>query len=173
MGTRKSMRLPIILTFIFIIIIVYLFANIKQTHVTCDKVKSFDSDIRLNEHLVATLDGKKITAMTIVKTVYLPEKYTKDRTHLNSIQFALDKTLSYLDQNVKYTVEDDRLIVKIDVDKNEIVLLDNIEFIVGDDLETKINSNTKSTDIIVLKVGDNYTDGEFMKKLKNNGYSCK
>ena len=47
------------------------------------------------------------------------------------------------------------------------------EFIVGDDLETKINSNTKSTDIVVLKVGDNYTDGEFMKKLKNNGYSCK
>ncbi len=30
-------------------------------------------------------------------------------------------------------------------------------------------------DIKVFETGivDNYTDGEFMKKLKNNGYSCK
>lgn len=173
MSTRKSMRLPIILSFIFIMIIVYLFANIKQSHVTCDKVKSFDSDVRLSEHIVSTLDGKKVTSMSIVKTIYLPEKYTKDRTHLNSIQYALERTLGYLEDAVTYTIQDDRLIIKIDVDKNQVVLLDNIEFIVNDDLEIKINSNTKSTDIVVLKVGDNYTDGEFMKKLKNSGYSCK
>ena len=28
-------------------------------------------------------------------------------------------------------------------------------------------------DVIALKVGDSYTDGEFMMHLKNKGYSCK
>ena len=31
MATRKSMTLPVVLAFIFIMIIVYLFATIKQT----------------------------------------------------------------------------------------------------------------------------------------------
>ena len=173
MTTRKSKTLPIVIAFIFLIIIVYLFATIKQSHVTCDKKRTFDSNIQLLEHIDTTLDGKKITDMKVTKTIILPEKYIKDKTHLNSIQFALEKTLNYLGKNVTYSVGDDRIVVKIDLDKNQLVLLDNIEFIVNDDIETKINSNTKSSDVIVLKVGDNYTDGEFMKRLKNNGYACK
>ena len=122
---------------------------------------------------MTSLDGKKITGISITKTIKLPEKYTKDDTRLNSIKMSLEKTLDYLGDKVKYSIGEDRIIVTIKVDKNEIVLLDNIEFIVNDDMEIKINSNTKSNDIVVLKVGDSYTDGELMKKLKNHGYVCK
>ena len=173
MSTRKGIRFPIVLTFIIIAIVVYLFATIKQTYVTCDKNRSFDSDIGVSEHVVTSLDGKKITGISITKTIKLPEKYTKDDTRLNSIKMSLEKTLDYLGDKVKYSIGEDRIIVTIKVDKNEIVLLDNIEFIVNDDMEIKINSNTKSNDIVVLKVGDSYTDGELMKKLKNHGYVCK
>lgn len=173
MGTRKSMRFPIILTFIVIAIIVYLFTTIKQTYVTCDKTKTFDSNIRLTEHVVTSLDGKKIKSINITKTIQLPDKYTKDDIRLNSIKMSLEKTLDYLGNKVKYYISEDKVIVKIKADKNEVVLLDNIEFIVNDDMEMKINSNTKSSDIVVLKVGDNYSDGDLMKKLKNHGYTCK
>ena len=63
--------------------------------------------------------------------------------------------------------------VTINVHKNEIVLLNNISFVVNDDLEIIINSNTKSSEVIPITVGDNYTDGEFMMHMKNYGYSCK
>ena len=172
MTTRKSIKFPFIITFIFIIIIVYLFANIKQTEVVCEQTKTFDGNVRVDEKITSVLDGKKITSMSVVKTIVLPEKYA-DEAHLNSIKFALDNTLEYLGDNVKYTIGSDRIIVSIEVHKNEIILLDNIEFIVNDDLQIVIHSNTKSSEVIPLTVGDSYTDGEFMKRMKNNGYSCK
>ena len=160
MGTRKSMKLPIIITFILIAIVVYLFATIKQTKVTCVKNNLFDDNIRLNDEVTATIDGKKIDSLTITKTIILPEKYTKTDTYLNSIKYSLDNTLEYLGDKVKYTIGDDRIIVEINVKKNEVVLLDNINFIVNDDLEVEIDSNTKSSNVVTLAVGDNYTDGE-------------
>lgn len=173
MATRKSMTLPIIITFIIILIIVYLFTTIKQSQVVCEKTNTYDSNIVLNEKVVSVMDGKKITSLSITKTIILPDKFINDDVHLNSIRNALDNTLEYLGNKVKYTILDDRIIVNIEVSKNEVVLLNNIDFIVNDDLEIKINSNTKSSDVITLTVGDNYTDGEFMKRLKNNGYRCK
>ena len=92
---------------------------------------------------------------------------------MNSIKFSLNKTLEYLGDKVKYSVNDNNIRVTIDVNKNEIVLLNNIDFIVNDDLEVVVNSNTKSSSVIPLSVGDNYTDGEFMTHMKNYGYSCK
>ncbi len=172
MSSRKSMTFPIIITFVFIVIIVYLFANLKQSQVTCEKTKSFDQDIRVKEELVAGTDGKKINSINLTKTIILPEKFS-DQTHFNSIKFALEKTLDYLGDSVKYSFNDNKIIVKINVNKNEIVLLDNIEFFVNNDLQIKINSNTKSSDIVALSVGDNYTDGELMKHFKNRGYTCK
>lgn len=172
MATRKSMTFPIIITFIILVIIVYLFATLKQSTVTCEKVKSFDGDIRLKENLVVTTDGKKINSMYVEKTIILPGKYA-DETHLNSIKFALENTLEYLKDKVKYSISDDRVIVKIEVRKNEILLLDNIDFIVNNDIQVKINSNTKSNELIALKIGDNYTDSDLMKKFKNRGYTCK
>ena len=173
MSTRKNMTFPIILTFIIIAIIVYLFTSIEQSEVTCEKTKIFDGDIRLVEKLVAVTDGKEIDSMRLTKTIILPEKYLRDDHNLTVVKNALENTLDYLGKNVKYTTSDDRIIVNIEVKKDEILLLNNIDFVANQDLQIKINSNTKSSDVITLSVGDNYTDGELMMRLKNNGYSCK
>ena len=172
MNTRKSMTLPIVLSVLIIAIIVYLFANIKQSEISCDKTKTFDGNVRLTERLLVVTDGKEINSMRLTKTIVLPDKYLKDDHYLVGIKNALEKTLDYLGDKVKYTIGNDRIIVTIEVDKNEILLLDNIEFINTDDLQIKINSNTKSSEVITLSVGDHYTDGELMTRLKNNGYSC-
>ncbi len=172
MNTRKSMTLPIVLAVLIIAIIVYLFANIKQSEISCDKTKTFDGNVRLTERLLVVTDGKEINSMRLTKTIVLPDKYLKDDHYLVGIKNALEKTLDYLGDKVKYTIGNDRIIVTIEVDKNEILLLDNIEFINTDDLQIKINSNTKSSEVITLSVGDHYTDGELMTRLKNNGYSC-
>jgi len=173
MATRKSMTLPVIITLILIGIIVYLFANIKQTEVTCVKNNLFDDNIRVNEEVTAVIDNKKIDELIIQKEIILPEKYLKDDTYLNSIKYSLEETLEYLGDKASVTVGDDRVTVKINVKKNEVVLLNNISFNVNDDLQIEVDSNTKSSNVVTLSVGDNYTDGEFMKRLKNNGYTCK
>jgi len=94
-------------------------------------------------------------------------------SYANDNNLPSNQRLEYLGDSVKYTVGNDRIIVTIDVHKNEILLLDNIEFYVNDDLQMVIHTNTKSSDVIPLTVGDSYTDGEFMMRMKNNGYSCK
>ena len=170
MNTRKSRKVPIILTFIIIGIIVFLFARIKQTEVVCEKTYNFDLGISLKEKVVATLDGKEINKLNVTKTILLPEKYIKDENYIEDIKNNLDRTLSYLGENVSYSFLDDRIVVEISVNKNEVVLLKNISF---ENKKIVINSNTKSSDVVTLAVGDDYTDGEFMKILKGYGYSCK
>ena len=137
MNTRKSMTLPIILTFLFICIIIYLFTSIKQTVVTCDKTTTFDSDIRLEETVVANMDGKKINSLHVVKKVSLPSNYPKMEESLTAIKNSFHYTVEYLGE-----------------------------------IGIHINTNTKSSEVIALQVGDTYTNGEFMKALKNKGYSC-
>lgn len=173
MSTRKNMTFPIVLTFIIIAIIVYLFVNLKQSEISCDKTKTFDGNIRLTERLLVVTDGKEINSMRLSKTIILPDKYLKDDHYLNGIKNALENTLEYLGDNVKYTIGEDRIVVTIEVSNDEILLLDNIDFTITDDLQIKINSNTKSSEVITLSVGDHYTDGELMTRLKNNGYNCK
>ena len=170
MSSRKSMKLPIIITFIIIAVMVYLFTRIKQTEVVCEKTYSFDSGISLNEKVVATLDGKEIDKLDVTKTIMLPEKYIKDENYVNDIKDSLDRTLSYLGDKVSYSILEDRIIVEISVKTNEVVLLKNIKF---EDKKIVIDSNTKSSEVVTLTVGDDYTDGEFMKTLKGLGYSCK
>ena len=171
MATRKNMTFPIIIALIFIVIIIYLFATIKQTEVSCVKTRTYDGEVRLTEDLVAIMDGKEIKGMHLEKAIVLPDKFSDDK-HLKAIRNALDNTLEYLGNKVKYTVGDNKIVVKIDVDNNQLILLNNIDFNANEDLIIKINSNTKSSDVITLAVGDNYTEGELMKRLKNNGYSC-
>ncbi len=172
MVTRKSMTFPVVITVMVILIIVYLFATIKQTEVICNRTRVFDADVKVSEEVNAIIDGKKITEMVVVKTIVLPSKYADD-THRNSIKYSLEKTLGYLGDKVKYSISDNAITVTMKVHKNEIVLLNNIDFSVNDDLEIIVNSNTKSSNVIPLTVGDNYTDGEFMMHMKNHGYSCK
>lgn len=175
MGTKKSMRLPVIITFIIICIIIYLFTNIKQSKITCEKKFSFDSDIKLYEDVDIILDNKKISNISLRKNIVLPEKYSRKRENLVGIQNSLETTLNYLDDKVSYNLSDDRIIIDIDVDSNnELVLLSNLDFYDNNgELGIQIDANTKSNNVVTLTVGDNYTDGELMKKLKNNGYNCK
>ncbi len=175
MNTRKNMTLPVVLVFIFIVIIVYLFSNIKQTTITCEKTRSFDSDIKVEETVVSKIDGKKIIELNVTKVIYLPEKYANDSEKILLIKNSLERTLDYLGDDVTYKYNNNNVVVNINIKNNsELVLLDNISFIDNNgNIEVHINSNTKSNDVIALAVGDSYTEGELMTRLKNNGYYCK
>ena len=167
MNTRRSMKLPIIIVFIFIVIVVSFFTSIKQKEVTCRKRKEF-SNVVVDEVVISKIDSKRIRSIDVTKTIYFNGNHnSKD---IEKVVDSLDNTLSYLDKKVKYTISEDKIIIHINVNKNEVVLLDNIIF---NNLEVKVNSNTKSSDVITLKVLDNYTDGEYMKRLKGKGYRCK
>lgn len=172
MGTRKSMKFPIIIAFIFIVIIVSFFSFINQTEVSCVKTSDFN-EIHLSEEITSEIDGKHISHLIVTKTIFLSPKYANNEAYLEEIKEALNRTLEYLGNKVKYSFLEDRIIVRIDVRKNEIILLDNIRFDASNNMAIQINSNTKSNEVIPLAIGDNYTDGEFMKFLKNSGYSCK
>lgn len=175
MNTRKSMKLPIAITFIFICIIVYLFMSLKQTVVVCEKESLFDSDIKLSETVIANLDGKKITSLEVTKKVTVPDKMNKKEEYLSGIKNSLEYTIEYLDDGASCVISDNSVVANINVNNNnQPVLLDNISFADNNgELGISIDTNTKSSQVIALQVGDNYTDGEFMMYLKNKGYSCK
>ena len=112
--------------------------------------------------------------MVLVKTIILPEEYLVDNSQLDGIVFSLEKAYQYLgDDKFTITKSKDRVIVRVEVEDNETIILNNIEFFESDGLQMRINSNTKSSEVLTLKIDDNYTEGEFMTRLKNNGYSCK
>ena len=167
----KNRILPIILTLLILIIIVYLFINIKQPLVECEKTIT-NSAVSIKENLLTTFSGNKITKMDLTKTIILPEKYQNDTT-INYIKNALKNAYDYLEDKVKISVSNNNIIVKISVKEDETIILNNIEFFENSSLQIKINSNTKSSDVITLRVKDKYTEGKFMTHLKNNGYVCK
>ena len=170
MDSKRNIKWPIIITFIVLIVIVCLFANIEQTEVACEKIRTFD-DIVLKENVITTLEGKRIKGIVVTKTILLPDRYAND-TSLKLIENRLKDTLEYLKDKVSYTISTDRVIVSINVHKDEVLLLNNISFTTRNGLEIFVNSNTKSSEVITLTIGDSYTDGEFMKYMKNEGYSC-
>ena len=174
MSTRRSKTLPIIITLIFIVIIIYLFMNLKQSKVSCQKSKAYDGGITVKEVVETTTDSKKINSMKITKTIYFADRYKNNIDSLDEIKNAIKNTLDYLGKKVTYNVMDDRIIIEINVSNDELVLLDNINFVDnGGKIEVIIDTNTKSSSVVALAVGDNYTDGELMKRLKNRGYTCK
>ncbi len=173
MGTRKSMKLPIIITFIMIIIIIYLFATLQQDKVECEKTTTYDNGVKLTENITSIVDSNSISNIHLVKRITLPERFLRDDTYKNSVKYSLENTLDYLGKKVKYTTTTDSVVVTIDISKDELVLLDNIDFDGDDDLGIEIDTSTVSGDVITLKVGDKYTTGELMKKLKNNSYVCR
>lgn len=172
---KKGRIFPIIITLLLIIIIIYLFATIKQPYIECSKEITNDLAIQVSENIQVTLDGNKISSMDIKKTIILPEEYLKEEDHyLNSMKFILKNSYDYLPKkNVAITQESDRLIAHIMVDDDETIILNNIEFTNQDKLQIKINANTKAKDVVTLSIGDIYTEGEFMTHMKNNGYTCK
>ena len=173
MGTRKSMKLPIIITFIIIIISIYLFATLQQDKVECEKTTTYDNGVKLTENITSIVDSNSISNIHLVKRITLPERFLRDDTYKNSVKYSLENTLDYLGKKVKYTTTTDSVVVTIDISKDELVLLDNIDFDGDDDLGIEIDTSTVSGDVITLKVGDKYTTGELIKKLKNNSYVCR
>ncbi len=174
MTLRRGRAFPIILTILLIIIIIYLFANIKQPYVVCTKETTNDLGIEINENIQVTLDGNKIQKMDLTKTLIFPEQYLKQEdNYLNSMHYIIENSYEYLPSDtVTMKQESDRIIANIVVDQDETVILNNIEFENIDDLQIKINSNTKAQDVVTLSINDNYTEGEFMTHMKNNGYTC-
>ena len=174
MTLRRGRVFPIILTILLIIIIIYLFANIKQPYVVCTKETTNDLGIEINENIQVTLDGNKIQKMDLTKTLIFPEQYLKQEdNYLNSMHYIIENSYEYLPSDtVTIKQESDRIIANIVVDQDETVILNNIEFENIDDLQIKINFNTKAQDVVTLSINDNYTEGEFMTHMKNNGYIC-
>lgn len=172
MFSSKS-RLPIIITVMLIAIIIYLFATVEQPLVVCEKKVKNDLDITVSEVLETTLDSNEIRKMVLVKTIILPDEYLGDNDQLDNIMFILDKSYEYLGDKVTITKSKDRVVVKVVVEDEETIILNNIEFFDNEGLQMRINSNTKSSEVLTLSVDDNYSEGEFMTRLKNNGYHCK
>lgn len=174
MFTSKGKGLPIIITIMLIVIIIYLFATVEQPLVVCEKKVTDDLDITVSEVLETTLDGKEIEKMVLVKTIILPDKYLVDDNELDSIMFALEKSYKYLGEDKVLVTKGKRSVtVKVVVEDDETIILNNVEFFDNDGLQMRINSNTRSSEVLTLRVEDDYTEGEFMTRLKNNGYSCK
>lgn len=175
MVVKKGRIFPIIITLLLIIIIIYLFATIKQPYVECSKEVTNELGIQVLENIQITLDGNKIASMDIKKTIILPEEYLKEENHyLNSMRFILKDSYEYLPKKaVTITQESDRLIAHVMVDNDETIILNNIEFTNQEELQIKINANTKAKNVVTLSIGDSYTEGEFMTHMKNNGYTCK
>ena len=174
MNTKKSKTLPIIITIIFIMIIVYLFMNIKQTTISCKKVKTFDSDIQLTETITSLMDNnRRINHIEVTKKITVPEKHPKREQALKGIKNAVEKTLEYLGDKATVEVDSNSVFVHIVVENKELVLLDNINIIDNNgEISVEIDVNTKSSNVVSLQVGDTYSDGELLTHLKNNGYSC-
>ena len=174
MMVKKGRIFPIIITLLLIIIIIYLFATIKQPYIECSKEITNDLAIQVSENIQVTLDGNKISSMDIKKTIILPEEYLKEEDHyLNSMKFILKESYAYLPKDsTTISQESDRIIAHVVVDNDETLILNNIEFTNDEKLELKINANTKAKDVVTLKINDSYSEGEFMTHMKNNGYSC-
>ncbi len=175
MSTLKNKAFPIIITSIIIMIIIYLIATVEQPYITCSKTTTDDLGIRIVEEINTTIDGNKIKKMDLTKIIVLPSKYLDDDIHLNSIKFSLKKHYEYLDKDIiSYSVKEDRVVVNVVAKEDETLVLNNIEFFENDNtLEIKINSNTRSSGVVTLSIKDKYTEGEFITRLKNNGYVCK
>ncbi len=174
MSLNKGKVFPMILTVIFIIIIIYLFATIEQPYIVCTKNTTNNLGIEVDEKIQVALDSNSIKNMDLTKTIILPEEYlTEKDNYLNSMKFILKESYAYLPKkSVSITQESDRIIAHIVVSEDETLILNNIEFTNNNKLEIKINANTKAKDVVTLKINDSYSEGEFMTHMKNNGYSC-
>ena len=166
MSTRKSLVFPFIITLLILGIIVYLFMNLKQPYVECDKTTTYDGNIKISENLKTTLNGNKIEKLELVKVITL----NSDK-HVKSIKNSLKESYKYLGKDANISIDDNKIIIKVVVDDNETVLLNNITFNGENSLE--VENNTKSSNVVSLKVNENYTEGELITRLRNNGYSCR
>ena len=174
MQKKKNRIIPSIIVFSILVSIIYLFVTVKQPYVECSKSTINDLGVTINEVLIAELDSSSIDKMILTKKIILPDKYLKSDKYLEEIRMAIDKSYNYLgDEVVKVSKGTNYVIVEIEVEDDETLILNNISFTDKDGLNIKINPNTKSSEVVTLKIDDKYTEGELMTRMKNNGYICK
>ena len=150
---------PIILSIIFIVIIIYFFANVNQPYVVCSKTKTNDLGFTITEEIKTTLYGNSIEKI--------------HNLEFTNMRKTLKHAYDYLPKGTKkITQEADRLIAHITIEDNETIILDNMDVVSDNGLNLKINANTKAEDVVTLKIKDKYTEGEFMTHMKKNGYTC-
>ena len=130
MAKKRSMVFPTIITAIIIIIIIYLFATVKQPYVECSKKTVDDFGITIKEELKTELDSNKISKMTLSKTIILPDKYLSDDKYLEAFKFAIKKSYEYLDDtDVKVTSGDNYILVTINASSKETLILNNLDLL--------------------------------------------
>lgn len=162
----------LIIVVIIIGIIIYLIANVKQPYVKCNRSYTDDLGIRIDEDIITTLSSRSISSLNITKTISLPNKYNTEANR-NTIIYSLNNAFEYLGDDFSIRENDNQIIVKIETNSKIPVILDNISFSYNNSLALNINTNTKSSDVFTISVGDKYSEGELMVSLKNYGYSCK
>ena len=173
MNNKKSnVFISLFIVIILIGIIIYLIANVKQPYVECSLSNTDDLGITINEKVITTLSSRSITSLNITKKIILPKKYDTS-SNKNAIIYSLNSAFEYLGDDVTIREEDNTIIVNIKTDSKIPVILDNISFNYTDSLAININTNTKSSDVFTISVGDKYSEGELMVSLKNYGYNCK
>lgn len=166
----KNKIIPITFTIVVIIVFICLFASIKQPVVVCEKIVEDDLGIVVGEELNVVINGNDIDSMKLVKKITISDKYIND---IDNIMFSLEKSYEYLGDKVSIVVEENQIFILVEIADEETIILDNISFSDNNRLFINVNSNTKSNDVITLKVGEEYTEGELMTRLKNKGYSCR
>ena len=173
MNNKKiNVFMSLLIVIILIGIIIYLIANVKQPFVECNISHTDDLGIRIDEEVITTLSSRNISSLNITKTITLPKKYNTEANR-NTIIYSLNDAFEYLEDDFSIREDDNKIIVKIETTSKKPVILDNISFSYTDSLALKINTNTKSSDVFTISVGDKYSEGELMVSLKNYGYSCK
>lgn len=174
MSKKKNKFIPTIITVLILVVIIYLFVTVKQPYVECSKRTINSLGIAIDEGLIVELDSNEIDRMILTKKIILPDTYLKDDTYLEQIRSTISESYEYLDDDVvKVSKGTNYVIVEIDVEDDETLILNNINFVNKDGLKININPNTKSSDVVTLKINDEYTEGELMTRMKNNGYTCK
>lgn len=174
---NRSKIFPIVLTLLILIIIIYLFVNIKQPYIECFNTVTDSYGIKIKENLKVNMDSRMITKINLEKAIMLPDEYlVNDDNFLDTIKYAVLKSYDYLDgSDIDVSKSGNKIIIKVIVDKDETLILNNISFTKSDDdsLQIKIINNIKDSSVVSLRISDNYSEGELISHMKNNGYKCR
>lgn len=169
---KNKYIIPTILTVIAIVVMIFIFVNAKQPYVECSRTTKNEYS-QVKENIVVELDNNKISGMTLIKKIILNDKYLNE-DNLDMIENELKEAYQYIDSSkLSFSRGVNYVLVMIDVDDDETLILKNINVSYDNGLNIYINPNTKSSEVITLKMDDKYSEGEFMTMMKQEGYVCK
>ena len=163
----------LIIVSIIIIVVIYLFINIKQENVECIKSTTDELNINIVETLDLSIRNNIIDKMELYKQIILPNNLNNQK-NLDMIQEKLKYYNEYLgENNIKFRTKDNSITLVSSVKDKEILLLDNIDFENKGELIMNINPNTTDDSIIRINNKDKYDSSEFMIYMKDKGYKCR